>query len=31
VRCGFADAECFMKAVGAWRKAIRDVYLTVFS
>jgi glutamate-ammonia-ligase adenylyltransferase len=31
VRCGFADAESFMKAVGAWRKAIRDVYLAVFS
>jgi [glutamine synthetase] adenylyltransferase / [glutamine synthetase]-adenylyl-L-tyrosine phosphorylase len=31
VRCGFADADSFMDAVSAWRKAIREVYLAVFS
>jgi hypothetical protein len=31
VRCGFATAEAFREAVAAWRKAIREVYRTVFS
>ena len=26
VRCGFSDAQTFMKAVGEWRAAIRGVY-----
>jgi [glutamine synthetase] adenylyltransferase / [glutamine synthetase]-adenylyl-L-tyrosine phosphorylase len=26
VRCGFASAEEFMRAVGEWRKSIREVY-----
>ena len=26
VRCGFSDAESYMKAVGQWRAAIRGVY-----
>jgi len=30
VRCGFVSAEDFMRAVGEWRKAIREVYSAVF-
>ncbi len=30
VRCGFADADGFMKAVGGYRAAIRRVYAKVF-
>ena len=29
VRCGFSDAETFMKAVGEWRVALRRVYTKV--
>ena len=31
VRCGFADADSFMKAVGAHRTAIRSVYNKVMN
>ena len=31
VRCGFATAEDFRKAVAGWRKAIREVYEKVFA
>jgi len=31
VRCGFATPEAFREAVAAWRRAIREVYRTVFS
>jgi glutamate-ammonia-ligase adenylyltransferase len=31
VRCGFSDAETFMKTVGEWRAAIRGIYAKVMS
>jgi len=31
VRCGFATAEAFRRALASWRKAIRQVYLEVFA
>jgi glutamate-ammonia-ligase adenylyltransferase len=31
IRCGFADADAFMKAVGEYRAAIRDVYASVLA
>jgi glutamine synthetase adenylyltransferase len=31
VRCGFADADSFMKAVGEYRAAIRGVYARVLA
>jgi glutamine synthetase adenylyltransferase len=30
VRCGFATPDDFRAALAAWRRAIREVYLTVF-
>jgi [glutamine synthetase] adenylyltransferase / [glutamine synthetase]-adenylyl-L-tyrosine phosphorylase len=30
VRCGFATPEAFREALADWRRAIREVYLTVF-
>jgi glutamine synthetase adenylyltransferase len=30
VRCGFKNADEFMRAVGTWRAAIREVYTGVF-
>ncbi|MCX6912112.1 MAG: hypothetical protein NT167_03490, partial [Verrucomicrobia bacterium] len=30
VRCGFATPEAFQEALADWRRAIREVYLTVF-
>jgi [glutamine synthetase] adenylyltransferase / [glutamine synthetase]-adenylyl-L-tyrosine phosphorylase len=30
VRCGFASPEAFRKAIGAWRKQIREIYSKVF-
>ena len=31
VRCGFPNADEFMRAVGGWRAKIREVYLRVFA
>jgi glutamate-ammonia-ligase adenylyltransferase len=31
VRCGFASPEAFRKAIGDWRKSLRDVYSKVFA
>ena len=31
VRCGFSTPEAFREALAQWRKAIREVYLKVFS
>jgi glutamate-ammonia-ligase adenylyltransferase len=30
IRCGFASPEAFRKAIGGWRKSIRDFYSQVF-
>jgi glutamate-ammonia-ligase adenylyltransferase len=30
VRCGFATPDAFRQALAGWRRAIREVYLTVF-
>ena len=30
VRCGFVTPEAFREALADWRRAIREVYLTVF-
>jgi glutamate-ammonia-ligase adenylyltransferase len=30
VRCGFASAEAFLKALNGWRKVMREAYCQVF-